>query len=129
MKFISTVSIDALLESHPAISKDVCYPIFISEGWFQIIKDLCSCLNIHVIDQNLSFSILNVENKFGTLYIAKKGGDYFTHKAIHFAEQLSYRTCEQCGNIGSLHSSNVTQFTRYATLCDVDALKRLYRRV
>lgn len=129
MAFVSTLEIDTLFRQYPHLFYDFTGGFTINDGWFPIVKHLCMILSSYVNEKNLSFSFLNVQNKFGTLYISNKGGDAFTAKAIQFAERLSYRTCEHCGEKGKLHSSNGTQFGKYATLCDKDALKILYKRL
>jgi len=118
-----------LIELYPDIFKDFESFNNIGDGWFSILEHLCSAVSLHCKETNLDFSFLRMQNKFGTLIIERRGDDSFTHMVNRFAERLSFKTCEQCGKKGMLHSSNGTQFGKQATLCEFDALQKLYRKI
>lgn len=54
-----------------------------------------------------------VKEKFGGLRFYVLGGDARAHGLISFAEALSYRTCEECGNVGKQ-----VECWGWQTLCD-----------
>ena len=69
-------------------------------------------------DPFIGFEIVQVKEKFGGLRFYCHGGTEEVHGAIHFAEQLSYRICEECGCPGELRTANRSWIR---TLCDKHA--------
>jgi len=73
-------------------------------GWFDLIDQLCSDIQ-NYIDQNPSRKVPQVvaeqvKEKFGTLRFYVQGGDQLTTGMIWFAEGMSARICETCGQPG-----------------------------
>lgn len=96
-------------------------------GWEPITYHLQKTASFYVVQTKIkNFSFLTFEKTFGTLDISYDGGDRFLQKLIRQAEILSYSTCEDCGNLGCLHSNSILEPGQFATLCNIDALKRLY---
>ena len=130
IKQISDLDSIKLFESCPFVFRNFLIKKFsFGYGWFPIVKDLALCVEHYSQENNFHFSFLKIENRFGILYIHSKGLDSFLIRAIQIAERLSYVTCEQCGKRGFLYSRNGTQFSDLATLCTIDALNGLYRKL
>ena len=124
---ISSIEVDKLFEQYPRLFTKFNGSFDIGPGWFELVKNLCPPLNQYA-ELLKEFNILNVRKRFGILSIDHSGGDQFTAKMINFAERLSYNTCEECGDKGSLYSSDGTQFGKLATLCEKDSLVR-YKKI
>lgn len=84
------------------------------DGWFDLIDTLCSCIQNHVDRQeslNKTYPTeerechqvvaAQVKEKFGGLRFYVNGGDNEIEGMIQFAESMSYKICEQCGNKGT----------------------------
>lgn len=56
---------------------------------------------------------IQVKEKFGGLRFYYRGGDDFIRGAVTLAENMSYNTCEECGNTGIFTNNNGW----YRTLC------------
>lgn len=85
-------------------------------GWSRIIHSACECLE----DTGVRFD--QIKEKFGLLriyYTAKKDTDGFVSGVIRMAESISGKTCEQCGNPGSIRGGGWL-----VCLCDSCDLKR-----
>lgn len=115
-----------LYEKYPKIfrQKDLpmnqtamCWGIACKDGWYQIVDDLCHCIqnhcqnlarnlewdhksnkNMDVTPEQLQIEAVQVKQKFGGLRFYTNHSDEYTNGLISFASYLSYRTCEQCGS-------------------------------
>ena len=72
------------------------------DGWFKIIWNLCEKIESLAKD---TFEVLQVKEKFGTLRFYTSSSTNEIEKFIDEAEELSSKTCELCGQEGSLHTS------------------------
>lgn len=79
-------------------------------GWYPLIKDLISDL----MDLGWDKQTCQVKEKFGGLRFYINSASDEVHKRIGKAEDLSYKTCEDCGEKGELR----TNIGWYTTLCD-----------
>lgn len=79
-------------------------------GWFPLIKDLI----IDLIELGWDKQTCQVKEKFGGLRFYINGASTEIHKRISEAENLSYKTCETCGEKGELR----TNIGWHTTLCD-----------
>lgn len=79
-------------------------------GWNKLIKDLIKDLLILGWNKELC----QVKEKFGGLRFYINSGSDEIFKRISEAENLSYKTCETCGQVGELR----TDIGWYTTLCD-----------
>lgn len=101
------------------------------DGWYSIISSICWIINQHesniknlcemrlIADPNHESGYENVrfdqiKEKFGGLRVYYSGGDEYIHGVVRMAEEMSYKTCEMCGNMASLKKS--VGFVK--TLCD-----------
>jgi hypothetical protein len=104
------------------------------DGWFELIDALCAKIQSHIdwrskniqdIEQleDLQVVAQQIKEKFGGLRFYVLGGDDTTDAFISFAESMSMKICETCGqpgkqqgDIGWIH-----------TACDPCFEKRVWR--
>ena len=79
------------------------------DGWYPLIKDLITDLIVLGWDKQTC----QVKEKFGGLRFYINGASEEIYKRIQTAEDLSYETCETCGEKGELRSVGW-----YKTLCN-----------
>jgi len=95
------------------------YPIALgidcNDGWFYIINNLCNSIYQYCQNYKIKFpDVIQIKEKFGTLRFYIDNGDTTIHQLINYAEMMTEKTCEMCGNVGRLRSDN-----RYVqTLCE-----------
>ena len=103
------------------------------DGWYTLVDELCSDI-VNVIENDKSrldydkkegkdvtesdyecvqVTISQVKEKFGGLRFYTYGGSDYVRGMITFAESMSYKICEDCGNPGKL-----SQQGWWRTLCD-----------
>ena len=80
-------------------------------GWMSIIDDLCSEIEKSECVDNIC--IEQVKEKFGTLRFYVSNASNEIHELINKAENLSAKTCEDCGAPGEIKSGSWIR-----TLCD-----------
>jgi hypothetical protein len=88
----------------------------VSEGWWHILGELHAAWLISDPDYN----ILQVKEKFGTLRVYTNGLTKAGWDALRKAEAASAKTCESCGQPGSLDR----RFFWMRTLCPACQGKR-----
>ena len=119
---------DKLYADYPEIfrQKDVpmnqtamCWGICCGEGWYNILDNLCSCIQNHIDNKNANIvykkqkgelpqdapsfpqaEATQVKEKYGGLRFYTNYSDEFIDGLISMAEAMSYVTCEFCGNPG-----------------------------
>jgi hypothetical protein len=105
----------------PATHTAMCWGFQCSDGWFDIIYNLCK--KIKELDPDGVVVATTVKEKFGGLrfYWSSRGGkdrQQPNFKAIQdvvgIAEDLSYKTCEVCGKPGRISQLNYW----WSTLCE-----------
>lgn len=96
-----------------------------SDGWLDLIEDLSKMIQHHAdwkISQDQKFvqpEVVQCKEKFGSLRFYIEGGDDYTQGLIAFAEIMSSKICEQCGEPGKLRRDGWLR-----TLCDPCHQKR-----
>lgn len=76
------------------------------DGWFDLVDTLCRNIQSHIDNNSRSgheipqVTVDQVKEKFGTLRFYCTGGDELIRGMIWFAESMSSRLCETCGNPG-----------------------------
>ena len=112
-----------LLEKYPEIFAQhklpitqtaMCWLFECGDGWYVIIDTLCGLIQ-HYIEglPGEMVEATQVKEKYGGLRFYINGGDDYVDGLIAFAEELSLRTCEQCGS-----TDGVTQTKGWVyTLC------------
>ena len=103
-------------------------------GWFDIIKDLLSSIDLLRPDDPASsdqdIKILKIEKKYGVLMIDWQGKSEIIKSLVDFSEKLSYNTCEICGTAGQLYcGSKWLHWSEYRTLCKDHAIKYYYYEI
>lgn len=82
------------------------------DGWFDLVRDLCE--KIEPLAAKIpDFTVLQVKEKFGGLRFYVSHGNEEIHTVIQSAEQESFKTCETCGQSGTLRTDGWLK-----TLCD-----------
>lgn len=92
------------------------------DGWYGIIRGLCHAIHQHRKHNEIEFEFTQVKEKFGGLRVYYFGGDAFVDGVIRMAEEMAYKTCEVCGNPGTLCNAG----TWLKTLCDSHAKEHNY---
>lgn len=105
------------------------------DGWFDIIDTLCHKIQKHIDRRSefihdadelaqLQVKAEQVKEKFGGLRFYVAGGDDITDAFISFAETISFKFCESCGN----SATQKTIGTWIHTACDPCFEKRAWRQ-
>ncbi len=118
-----------LCEAYPKIfvnrnasvqTTSMCWGFQHGDGWYNIINNLCRCIQHHIDSTNERRELLLDENpyniqipdfvqqvvaeqvkeKFGTLRFYYHGGDDIIDGMVSMAESMSAVTCEECGKPG-----------------------------
>ena len=97
----------------PMTETTMCWGFECGNGWYHIIRVLCSNIQHHIDWRNRKnelnpnqpivsqVTVDQVKEKFGTLRFYYTGGDDYIDGLVSMAESMSGITCEQCGNPGS----------------------------
>lgn len=97
------ISIAEFRERYPLLFSDPSVDaIYCSRGWRDLLVTLCDTLQAH-LDRHPDVSrvaVAQVKSKFGELHFFYDGGDSYCMGAVALAEQMSLKTCEQCGAPG-----------------------------
>lgn len=111
----------------------------IGEGWWQIVRNLCSNIQSHIDwknetratllkdnpynhkipDQVEQVYVAQIKEKFGGLRFYYEGGDATIDGMVTMAEAWAANTCEECGAPGVSRSGGWIR-----TLCDVHEKER-----
>jgi len=104
----------------PAIVKNLCE---CDDGWLQMIADLIE----ELIAAEWDKQICQIKEKFGGLRFYINSGSEEIHDIISKYENLSYETCEVCGEKGEIRKDcGWYGGSWYKTMCDkhYDELKK-----
>lgn len=114
--------------SEPPIRSLMAFGFECDDGWFDLIEALSAHLTSLAEELSTrepkfggSFMASQVKEKYGTLRFYVGPCTDEGHAIIHFAESLSARICETCGNRGRTRG-----ITWFKTLCDGCAEKQGY---
>lgn len=97
----------------------MAFGIECSSGWYNLIDSVCSLIDSYqqnLARENKEFSPVTfdqVKSKWGGLRLYFSGGDDYIKGVVSMAEEMSYKTCEICGDVGSPNKSGWI-----ATLCE-----------
>lgn len=112
---MQTNSVDTLRDKYPFV-KDIYFEC--GDGWYWILDFAFRCILNY--EKHRSYEgyhpvkIVQVKEKFGSLRIYRVGGDDYIVGIIDFAESLSAKFCEVCGEKGKLTKKKYW----LKTLCD-----------
>ena len=111
-----------LFEIYPKIFSSLKYTEC-GDGWYDIIDRLCSVIQNEANNAGYKLSeeekeiiqplASQVKEKFGGLRFYISGGTERMHGAIHMAEAMSFKLCEDCGAPGYKRPGGLG-----STLCD-----------
>lgn len=84
----------------------MAWGVAVDDGWFDIVDSMCCLINHH--ENNLKsrkkefipVTFDQIKEKFGGLTVYYSGGDECIRGIVGMAQQISYKTCEVCGNKG-----------------------------
>ena len=85
----------------------MCWGFSCGDGWFDLIDELCDSIQSYIDNNSRQDRIIpqviveQVKEKFGTLRFYYQGGNDTIHGMVWFAESMSGRICEKCGNPGT----------------------------
>lgn len=82
------------------------------DGWLEIVHGLCVQITNHAADEGLDIKAVQVKEKYGCLRFYVDNEDEFIESVIADAEERSSRTCEICGEVGTLWSRGGWWLTR-----------------
>lgn len=97
----------------PMTETTMCWGFECGNGWYHIIRVLCSNIQHHIDWRNRKnelnpnqpivsqVTVDQVKEKFGTLRFYYTGGDDYIDGLVSMAESMSSVICEECGNPGS----------------------------
>ena len=113
--------LNSLVEKYPVVynreGKHTTFAIWgfeCGEGWYNLLDVLGSIIITELSDnRDLDFKLNQVKEKFGSLRFYYEGGNDTIWGAVSFAEQMSNRTCERCGDVGNIRNDGWV-----VTLCD-----------
>ena len=133
---------EKLCAKYPKIFRDrnapmnetcMCWGFEHGDGWYNIINNLCACIqshidwnnkqrtellesnphNIEIPEEVHQVVAMQVKEKFGTLRFYYDGGDDKIDGMVRMAEAMSAVTCEECGAPGTSRRGGWIR-----TLCD-----------
>lgn len=117
---------EQLCAKYPEIFKDrhsdmrttaMCWGFDCGDGWYGILDVLCSLIANDVQYNHMPpVTALQVKEKYGGLRFYFNGGNDRADAYSLFAESMSYRTCETCGQPGKPRKGGWIR-----TLCDEHA--------
>ena len=116
--------LNELPKKYPSLFKNESFYFECGNGWYELLDVLCSILERR--QRRGSFpsddiEITQIKEKFGGLRFYCHGVDDYCYGMIDFAEKISTRICEECGNPGKLVKSNTGWLH---TACEEHATRR-----
>ena len=107
-----------LPKKYPSLFKNESFYFECGNGWYDLIDVLCSIIERRATPDT---DITQIKEKFGGLRFYCHGVDDYCYGMIDFAEKISTRICEECGNPGKLMKSNTGWLH---TACDEHKTRR-----
>ena len=95
----------------------MCWGFSCGDGWFVLIDELCGSIQSYIDlnsrpDRVIPQVIVDqVKEKLGTLRFYYTGGNDLIHGMVWFAESMSGRICDKCGEPGTRQSDNGWVYT------------------
>ena len=104
-----------LVKNHPKIFTQKNLPLWIENGWFLIVDNVCRCIQHYINDNKLQqMEITAIKKVNHELKIYTKGADKRMEGMIWLTEYMSWQTCENCATtIDIVHTDGITK-----TLCE-----------
>lgn len=95
----------------------MCFGFEHGDGWFDLEWKLCEALE--ALGVGAEYKLFQIKEKYGTLRWYDSDVSEAVHVLVHEAEKESAKTCEECGQPGTIRSGGW-----YRTLCDGCKAKR-----
>jgi hypothetical protein len=89
----------------------------VGKGWFQLLMDLS--IKLEAMEGIADIRVVQVKEKYGGLRFYLSSGTDEMFAAINKAEDLSYETCEECGEPGKIREGGWV-----SVLCDEHAKEK-----
>ncbi len=118
-----------LIQKYPTIFADhaapptaslLCFGFECDDGWYDLLDTLCTQLSVLPLGKpsadRRGLRAVQVKEKFGTLRFYVDSASDTAFALLDFAEAMSAKTCERCGNRGRTRGQLWVK-----TLCDVCA--------
>lgn len=100
------------------------------DGWYEILSRLCHGIQQHIKNGDWKleqpYEFFQIKEKYAGLRVYDNGHDDYIAGLIHMAEEMSYCTCETCGNKGEVCVPKNGGIW-YSTKCPICAEKDGYR--
>lgn len=100
----------------------MCWGFSCSDGWYQIIYDVSAKLEALILQlpesERKNYRAVQVKEKFGGLRIYLRSATDEMDKLIGAAEDLSYQTCEMCGQPGQVFENNPPWVRTHCEPCE-----------
>ena len=93
---------DELYEKYPDLFANI--GIEVNFGWYDIISSVCYRIKQYEKNKQPDYypvTFDQIKEKYGGLRIYYIGGNDYIRGVVDMAEEISYKTCERCGNPGS----------------------------
>lgn len=104
----------------PMTETAMCWGFECGDGWYDLIDSLCGTIQNYIdYNQHLNvpqIEVVQVKEKYGTLRFYTQGINEKIDGMIWFAESMSGRICEECGNPGKIRGKGWVY-----TSCDTHA--------
>jgi hypothetical protein len=97
--------LNELPKKYPSLFKNDSFHFECGNGWYELINVLCSIIERRQLRGSVpsdDVQITQIKEKFGGLRFYCHGVDDYCYGMIDFAEKISKRICEECGNPGKL---------------------------
>lgn len=89
------------------------------DGWIPLVDKLCNDIVLCCKENNITFIIDKIKEKFGELRFYYSGGNEEIEKLINKAEKESLTICQNTGNLGKIR----TDISWWRVLCDEEYMK------
>ena len=112
-------NLNELPKKYPSLFKKESFSFECGNGWYELLDVLCSIIERRQLRGSVpsdDIKITQIKEKFGTLRFYYEGGDDVVYALSNFAESISGRVCEDCGQPGRTRSGGWVR-----TLCDFHA--------
>ena len=119
---------DGLREKYPEVFPQEPVEIAVGPGWWPLLDRLFAAIQEDVKTTGVDVQIVQIKEKFRGLRFYIHGGSDEIRKMVSLAEEVSYRTCEECGKIAEDRNTFERVRTGWlVTLCD-DCWKKYEKR-
>lgn len=97
-----------LRKNFPEMIPPRYFEVACGPGWYPLIYALCKCIQEHINSippTEYAFQVVQIKEKFGGLRFYAHNPDDFIVGIIDSACSFSSHICEECGDTGSLDTS------------------------